>query len=144
MIWKGFMHTLSWLGRGFTWHVGNGETIRVGLDPIVGMGSPYSLPLDLREYLEDYGILTLDQDRNHSPDARHYWLTAKDLDLGGGWKLLWNNYISRLEYGRIRLSYQVDSLLWSYKKYAGNLTAALAYDFILQHFLIFLLIYPLY
>ena len=83
MIWKGFIHTLSWLGRGLTWHVGNGASIRVGLDPIVGMGSPYSLPNDLWEYLEDYGILTLDQARNYSLDARHYWLTADDLDLGG-------------------------------------------------------------
>ena len=103
VIWKGFIHTLSWLGRGLTWHVGNGETIRVGLDPIVGMGSPYSLPKDLWEYLEDYGILSLDQVRNYSPDARSYWLTADDLDLGGDWKLIWNSYISRLEHGRIRL-----------------------------------------
>ena len=40
VIWKGFIHSLSWLGGGLTWHVGNGETIRVGLDLIVGMGSP--------------------------------------------------------------------------------------------------------
>lgn len=133
VIWKGFIHTLSWLGRGLTWHVGNGETIRVGLDPIVGMGSPYSLRNDLREYLEEYGILTLDQARNYSPDARYYRLSAEDLDLGGDWKLFWNNYISGLEYGKIRLNSQVESLLWSYKNYAGNLTAAFAYDCISQH-----------
>ena len=65
----------------------------MGLDPIVGMGSPFSLPFELQEYLEDYGIFTLDQARNYSPDARHYWLTVDDLDLGGEWKLLWNVYI---------------------------------------------------
>ena len=88
MIWKGFIHSLSWLSKGLTWYVGNGENIRVGLDLIVGMGSPYSLPKNLRDYLEDYGILSLDQARNYSPDARSYWLTADDLDLGGDWKII--------------------------------------------------------
>ena len=83
---------------------------RVGLDPIIGIGSPYALPCDLREYLEDYGIVTLDQARNYTPEARHYWLTADDLDLGGEWKCLWNDYISGLEYGRIRLKSRKDSL----------------------------------
>ena len=49
VIWRGFISTLSWLGRGLSWHVGNGVSIRVGLDPIVGIGSPYALPCDLRE-----------------------------------------------------------------------------------------------
>ena len=47
MIWKGFLLTLSWLGSGLIWKAGNGTTIRLGLDPIVGLGSSYLLPLDL-------------------------------------------------------------------------------------------------
>ena len=66
-----------------TWHVENGVFTRVGLDAIVGIGSPYALPCDLREYLEDYGIVTLDQARNYNPEARHYWISSDDLDLGG-------------------------------------------------------------
>ena len=64
VIWKGFLHKLSSLGRGLIWKVGNGRAIRLGLDPIVGQGSSFLLLLDLREYLEDYGICTLDQARN--------------------------------------------------------------------------------
>ena len=43
------------------WQVGNGREIRVGPDPIVGMDSSYILSAELRLYLEDYGISTLDQ-----------------------------------------------------------------------------------
>ena len=96
----------------------------MGLDPIVGQGSSFLLPLDLREYLEDYGICTLDQARNLTSCAQNYWFSAADLDLEGEWKILWDNYIAGLEYGKIRLSDLCDSLLWSHNNYVGVLTAA--------------------
>ena len=83
VIWKGFISCITWLGSGLTWHVGNGESIKVGLDPIIGMGSSFSLPRDLRDYLEDFGITSLAQARNYSPNARSYWISTADLDLGG-------------------------------------------------------------
>ena len=133
VIWKGFISTISWFVKGLIWHAGNGESIRVGLDPIVGMGSSFSLPYELRVYLEDYGILTLDQARNYSSDAPSYWLSVDDLDLGGDWKLIWNSYVPGLEYGRIRLKPNLDSLSWSYHNYSGAITAAIAYDCISHH-----------
>ena len=115
MIWKGFLLTLSWLGSGLIWNAGNGTTIRLGLDPIVGLGSSFLLPLDLREHLEDYGICTLDQARNLTACAQSYWFTAAELDLQGEWKMKRDSYIEGLEYGRIHLSDSCDSLLWAYK-----------------------------
>ena len=134
MIWKGFLHTLPWLGGGLIWKVGNGRAIRLGLDPIVGQGSSFLLPLDLREYLEDYGISTLDQARNLTTFAQNYWFSAADLDLDGDWKTLWENYIVGLEYGRIRISKNFDSLLWSHYQYVGVLTAAQGYECIVSSF----------
>ena len=69
MIWKDFLHTLSWFGSGLIWMVGSGKAIQVGLDSIVGLVSPFTLPLDLRDYLEDYGISMLDQARNLTKSA---------------------------------------------------------------------------
>ena len=69
IIWRGFIATLPWIGKGLIWDVGNGSTIRLGADPVVGLGSSYILPIDLREYLEYYGIVTLDQARNLTPSA---------------------------------------------------------------------------
>ena len=83
----------------------------VGLDPIIGMGSMLTLSQDLRDYLEDYGIITLAQARNYYLDARSYWLSTTDLDLAREWYHLWNAYVKGLEYGRIRIRSNPDSLL---------------------------------
>ena len=81
ILWRGFVATLPWIGKGLIWNVGNGSAIRIGADPVVGLGSNFILPIDLREYLEDYGIVTLDHARNLTPSATNYWFTAEDLDL---------------------------------------------------------------
>ena len=54
--------------------------------------------------------------------------------MGGEWRLLWNNFISGLEFGRIRLSNQKDSLLWTYNRHAEDITTAQGYDLIVHHF----------
>ena len=103
VIWKGFLSTLPWLGKGILWQVGNGSDIRLGVDPIVGLGCSFILLGDLRAYLEDYGICTLAQSSNETTFALGYWFSAEDLDLCGDWKYVWDNYVRGLEYSRIRL-----------------------------------------
>ena len=58
-IWNDFIRALSWLTRCLGWKVGNGQSIRIGVDPIAGLNSNFVLPEDLRIYLEDYDITTL-------------------------------------------------------------------------------------
>ena len=94
------------------------------------MGSSFTPPRDLRDYLEDFGICTLAQARNQTPFASGYWFSAEDLDLVGEWKALWDNFIRGLDYGRIRLSDQNDSLIWSHNNYIGPLIAAEGYDYV--------------
>ena len=52
--------------------------------------------MDLRAYLCDYGITTLQHARNPLIDAQAYWMSVDDLKLGGDWKIEWNSYISSL------------------------------------------------
>ena len=111
IIWRGFIATLPWIGKGMIWHVGNGSAIRLGADPVAGLGSSFILPNDMREYLEDYGIVTLSQAKNITPFASGYWFTVEELDLCGEWKILWDKFIRGLDYGRIKLSDQLDTLL---------------------------------
>ena len=85
--------TLPWIGKGLLWQVGNGAQVRIGLDPIVGLGCSYILFEELRYYLEDYGISTLDQARNHSTG---HWFSAVELDLCDEWSKQWNIYIRGL------------------------------------------------
>ena len=109
--------------------------IRIPHDPIVGTDTLTLFPLDLREYLEDYGITSLAHAHNISLNAWGYWLTAEDLELGGEWKILWDKYISGLEHGRIRLNHLPDTLIWSHNKKNGGITADLVYDLISKSYL---------
>ena len=61
--------------------MGSGSAIRLGVDPVIGLGSSFLLPRDLRDYLEDYGICTLAHARNQTSFATSYWFSANDLDL---------------------------------------------------------------
>ena len=113
--------------------VGDEKNTRISLDPIAGMGTCFTLPGDLRDYLEDYGITLLVHARNYSSEAPSYWLTASYLDLGGDWYHIWNDYIKGLEHGRIRLGLNPDCLLWTYKNFTGSISAAIIYDCVADH-----------
>ena len=110
--------------------MGNGVDTLIGSDLSVGTDTLMVFPLDLREYLEDYGISSLAHARNLSPEVLGYWLTAEDLELGGEWKLLWDKYISGLEHGKIRLNHLHDSLIWTHNRQNGDITATLGYDLV--------------
>ena len=53
------MEVIPWMGMHLAWQVGNGDSILLGIDPIVGSHSVFSLPEDLRLYLEDLDICKL-------------------------------------------------------------------------------------
>ena len=108
--------------------MGNGSHVFIDVDPVVGMGSSFILPAELRAYLADYGICTLEQARNNTSFATGYLFTAEELDLCEEWKYHWETYIRGLEYNRIRLKDLRDSLLWSHSNYVGPLSAARGYD----------------
>ena len=64
VFWKGFIHTLPWIGKFLAWHVGNGMDIQLGIDPIIGTQSCPELRSDFRDYLKDLGITNLSQENN--------------------------------------------------------------------------------
>ena len=68
------------------WQVGNGESIILGIDSIVGSAAPFTLSEDLRSYLEDLNIYSLSQACNPLSNAQHYWYSAEELDLGGSFE----------------------------------------------------------
>ena len=115
--------------------MGNGVDTLIGSDPIVGIDTLTLFPLDLHEYLENYGITSLAHARNISLEAQGYWLAAEDLELGGEWKLLWDKYISGLEHDKIRLNHTQDTLIWTHNRQNGEITAALGYDIISNYYL---------
>ena len=85
IFWNGFLNTLSWLGRGLGWQVGNGKSIHIRFDRIIGSSVHPFLPHNLIEYLMDYGITVLQDAHNLTVGTKSYWLLADDLELGGYW-----------------------------------------------------------
>ena len=128
------MQILPWLGSYLTWQVGDGKNILLGIDPIVGIQSSLNLPEDLRTYLEDLNICTLSQARNTVLPAKSYWLSADGLDLGGSYHNIWDVFIKELQVVGIHLTDSPDTLLWSYNKCQGSLSAKAAYDSIVGSF----------
>ena len=113
-MWNGFIRAVSWITRCLGWNTNNGKNIKVGIDPIAGFSSDYTLPEDLRLYLEDYGILTLSDVLNKGIDTTSidYWITTDELELGGTWKVAWSNYIKGLQHGWICIIHLPDKLVW--------------------------------
>ena len=60
--------------------------------------------------------------------SRIWPLVFEELDLCEEWSTLWRSYIRGLEYNRISLKEETDTLLWSFGNYVGPLSAALGYD----------------
>ena len=96
-----------------SWKVGDGFSIKLAIDPVIEMEYHYVLLDDLREYLTDYGLTALHHIWNMGEGTimKAYWIFAKDLDLGGGWKIEWDCYIKGLTQGGIMLSDHMDKLL---------------------------------
>ena len=119
------------------WKVGDGLKIHLGVDPIAGMGTSYILPVDLRDYLADYGISCLAQAQKQDDLVVGYngWLSAHDLDLGGKWANLWTSFIKGLSHCGIRIGESEDSLLWMYDKVSGMVSAKKAYELIISDLL---------
>ena len=55
----------------------------MGVDPIIGTHSLSDLPLGLREYLEDLGIVSLNHAQNILSGLHNYWYTTEDLNIAG-------------------------------------------------------------
>lgn len=59
--WKALVQCFPLVGRWLVWKVGNGEQVRIGVDPWVGYKNKFRFPYWLIEMLQDRGICTLNQ-----------------------------------------------------------------------------------
>lgn len=61
VTWKATSEFFRVIEVSLAWHIGNGEKIRIGIDPWVGCREEHELPMDLVITLNDQGILFLNQ-----------------------------------------------------------------------------------
>ena len=58
LFWNGFIKTLTWITQCLGWKVGDGLSIKLDFDPIIGLEYFHIRLNGLRYYLSDYGLHT--------------------------------------------------------------------------------------
>ena len=127
-IWRALLKALPILKSWLAWKPGDGWSIRIGRDPIVGMAGILKLSEVLLDHLLHRRIYYLAQAAKiGSGDNFTCWANAQDLGLDGDAGREWNNYIYGLKNLGICLKLIKDTLCWSKNIKDGTITAALAY-----------------
>lgn len=77
IFWEAIIKTFHLIEENLAWHVGNGTSVRVGLDPWPGSDIQHLLPPNIRAHLEAQGYLHLDQivDPAQTTIWRQGWLS---------------------------------------------------------------------
>ena len=123
------MKALPILKLWLAWRPGDGWSIRIGRDPILGLDGAFRLSDPLLSVLLDNRIYFLAQAAKYI-DENFFtvWMDARDLNLTGTMATEWNYYIYKLRNTGLRLYHVRDSLIWSKNVRTGSITAALAYS----------------
>ena len=94
------------------WDIGNGEQVRVSIDPFVRDNDNYKLPKGIISHLEVLNLSTLNKIIRPSWAILKggYWFMSKDLGFIGIWAYLWDSYIHTLNVAGIRFISEEDKL----------------------------------
>eukprot|EP00253_Pinus_taeda_P034809 PITA_34809 len=127
-IWKAVIDTLPLLWEGITWHIKEGNFVRIGMDPWVRCGNTHRLHADLIRHLHDRGVTHIKHigDRENSSFLHQAWLSARALELPHQWTNDWMAYTSVLTQAQIRLTEGPDEIIWAFAK-NGIYTPKLGY-----------------
>jgi len=114
VVWKAVINSFSVISNKLAWKIGNGEKIRIGVDPWQGRSSHHLMAPRIIEALEDRGITTLGQlaDEQHSTIWAQGWRSARSLRLEDLLVPDFELYIAGLKRSHIRLRDKEDELIW--------------------------------
>jgi hypothetical protein len=106
-VWKNLMKSLPIITRWISWQPGNGHSIYIGLDKILGLDRSSLLSNDLREALKACNINLLYQAfAQHSCGfITNQWRSCEELGLTGSLAAEWTTYCKNL----ISLGYSATS-----------------------------------
>jgi len=130
IIWRGFVEVSNWVKQKIAWHVGDGNSVIVGTDAVVGGIDSSVLSSPLVKLLQDRGYTKLHHFYVHSLTGLGHWLSPEYLRLEGQQAVEWRNYTHYLSRMGITLNDKDDILVWTYNVANGMVTAKLAYDLI--------------
>jgi len=114
VVWKAVLKSFSIIGNNLAWKIGNGEKVRIGVDPWQGSSSHHLLSPRALEALEGRGIFMISQlaDEQSTTLWAQGWKTARSLGLEDGIAPDLDRLISALRNSHIRLRDREDALIW--------------------------------
>ena len=130
IVWKGTLEVIPLITPNLIWRVGDGSTIRIGIDCFVRGEGAFKLSDSLLQILHGKGYHTLDHITYISGQQESSLIGASYLRLEGSHILEWMRYLSVLDRMGITLSLKADSLMWSINYASRDIVVKLAYDHI--------------
>ena len=114
IFWKAIIKSFTLISETLAWRVGDGTSVRLGMDPWPGSGLQDILAPDIWEHLEGLGFLFLHQivDPNQMTIQRQAWRSGVDLGLPVEDIPEWNRYRRILHESHIHLQDRSDELVW--------------------------------
>jgi hypothetical protein len=114
-FWKNLMKSLPLITHWLSWQPGNGCSVLIGLEKILGMGNTSLLSSELLLALKNHHIRYLYQAKAQTSwgFVIDQWRSSEDLGLTGNLALEWKNYIRALNSSGVQLRTGEDNLLWT-------------------------------
>jgi hypothetical protein len=87
VIWRVVLNTLPIIRRGLIWRIGNGGSVRIGIDPWIGSENAYQLPPELNSLLNHNGVhyITHLGDPHNTTFSQQAWQTGEAWDIPDQW-----------------------------------------------------------
>eukprot|EP00253_Pinus_taeda_P028493 PITA_28493 len=119
---------------GLLWKIGNGNSVRIGIDPWTGSDNSHLLPVGLIQHINKQGIKFLGQigDQQNTTFRTQAWLTDPHWHIPYEWSRFWQNYLQALTKSHVRLWNVEDELIWAHSK-AEKYTPKQGYDIIIAN-----------
>jgi hypothetical protein len=135
-IWKNLMRFLPIITRWISWKPGNGTSILIGLDKIMGIDNSSLLSLELRGVLKACNITFLYQASAQASLGfiANQWKTNKELELTGNLAVEWLSYCKALILSGIQLQPIDDLLIWTGGDHSRVLTVRNVYNALAQEY----------
>ena len=114
----------------FSWKIGYGSQVYLGINPFIGDRFKYILSHSLIYILHSKNIQSLSQARRHNRfnDGTLYWIASRDLELRGYDVAEWDNFVSLLNRAGILLRNEDDQIVGVTENSNGLVTSKKAYE----------------
>ena len=107
IVWKAVLWDFDIIGNHLVWNIGNGNVVRIGIDPWLGCKWRHTLPPSMIETLHLAGFHFLSDIGSHGLNLvmPQLWFSAESIGFSNPHEIdVWNNYLAILKSNHFFLS----------------------------------------